>query len=161
MSHLPERHIASFNFNVYHNASATVAVGNYVSWSSQHTTGHDFSLAQSGDTITLYATGHTYILEASLAPYTSSSLGSDGLSFQWEVGGAMVGNQAIGLVLLNDAEYTMTQWADERARCYVRPTGSTLSAKLKITAIHGTTPTGVDTFRSGYPARARLFVWRL
>lgn len=160
MTHLPDRFITPAKMNIYHTASATVSVGSYVSWSTQATSGHDFTLTHSGDTFTIPSDGHTYILEASLAPYTSSSLSSDGVSFIWEIDGTEEGNIGLGLVTLNDAETVMAMWGDERARAYARPSTS-VSAKLKIKTIHGVAPSGVDSTNTTWASRARVVIWKI
>lgn len=163
MSYLPKRLAVNSQFNLYHVASvSSVAVNQDVAWASQATTGYDFTFSQSGADFYIPNDGHTYIFEASLAP-TTNNLSSDGVSHQWYdiTNSGFIGNAAIGLVALNDAEYVMSEWADERARCYVRATSGTIRIRLRITAIHGVTPTGVDGTYFPYETRARCVVWRL
>lgn len=161
MSYLPERSSISAKSNIYYNASGAASVGSYVSWASQGVTGHDFTLTQSGTTFTIPDDGNTYILEAALAPAANETT-QYGVSFQWERDAAtLIGNAAVGLVMLNDAEVATGFWGDERARCYVRATGASVTCRVKITAVHGGAPSSLDGARYLWDAKARVVVWKI
>jgi len=136
-----------------------VSVGSYVSWGSQAATGHDFTLTQSGATFTIPDDGHTYILEASLGPAASGDVTQYGVTFQWQLDGTtLVGNQAFAAAMLNDVEYQVGFWGDERARCYVR--GGAV-ARVRIGQVHGNAVASLDGARYTWDAKARVLVWRL
>jgi len=162
MTYYPEKASVIANMNLYHTAGSSAVVGNYVSWSAQETTGFDFPLSQSGAAFTLPDDGNVYVLEASLAP-GGTSTSQLGVSFGWELdaSGVIVGNKAIGTVLLNNAEYTLGFWGDERARCVVVPSGSAVVARLMITDVHGSPVSTLDGSRFAQDAKARAVVWQL
>lgn len=159
MTYMPERTSVTSAVNLYYGASGTASVGAYVSWASKAVTGHDFTLTQSGSTFTIPDDGHTYILEASLAPSTADSVTRYGVSFQWQLDGStLAGNRAFGASMLNDVEYQVGFWGDERARCYVR--GGAV-ARVQIQQVHGGAVTTLDGARYTWDAKARVLVWKL
>lgn len=161
MTYYPSPNSISAEVNVYHTATATLSVGSAISWGAQHTTGYDFTLARPNNaTFTVPNDGYTYIFEAALAPATPDQvLDSYGVAHRWDVDGAYKGNTAIGNTMLNNAETVIGLWADERARVYVRSTGSNVSVTLKITALYGTLGS-IDGNRYTFDAKARVLVWR-
>jgi hypothetical protein len=163
MTYLPERSGTSPKVNIYYNATGAVSVGTAISWSTKGSTGHDFTMTQSGATFTVPNDGHVYIFEAALAPDTPNNVSTSyGVSFRWYDDGGASGNIATGQTMINDAEVKMGFWADERARCYVKATSASHSVQLKITAVHGTAPGAVDGGPSySWDANARVLVWRL
>lgn len=161
MTYYPSPHRIATECNVYHTATATISVGSAISWGAQHTTGYDFSLSRpSNSTFTVPNDGHTYVFEAALAPATPDGVAASyGVGHRWEVDGTAKGNSAIGNTMINDAETVIGLWADERARVYVRSTGSDVSVVLKINAVYGTIGS-IDGNRYAFDAKARVLVWR-